>query len=215
MKALRADIDRWKGLAELLQEKDARTNDGIRQRAALMPDLAELCGRLSKEKKSLEVDFRKLGIAQHRGVNQRNRLYFQILVLKKERASLQSKLLQLAKAKTAESGSDGARERSVPLSLAAPTAPSPPRLPPPPTTMDDPEGIDPNDMDPPTSQSPLEVSFDEPALFPCMWRPQWRDQCQQVFDTKEVRLVLCGSLIVCSRMSFLLIGSRETCARAF
>ncbi|KAF8132565.1 hypothetical protein EV363DRAFT_112573 [Boletus edulis] len=170
VKALQADVDRWKGLTELLQEKDRRTNDELRLRAAQVPELRELCDRLHAENKSLEADVRKLGHAQQRTVLQRNRLFYQILLLKKERASLRSKLSKLIK-----KADNGTSTRETPLSA--------PALP----IVDDFEDMDPNDVEAlpdPTPQS----TFDEPSLFPCMWRPQWRDQCQQIFDTKEVRL---------------------------
>ncbi|KAF8552803.1 hypothetical protein OG21DRAFT_1485924 [Imleria badia] len=169
VKALQADVARWKGLTELLQEKDRRTNDELRLRAAQAPELIELCGRLNEENKSLEADVRKLGQAQQRSVLQRNKLFYEILLLKKERASLKSKLSKLAK-----TGDRSTQETSH-------------SAPPPPPILEVPESMDPNDMEllpDPTLQS-SEATFDEPALFPCMWRPQWRDQCQQIFDCKE------------------------------
>lgn len=169
VKALQADVDRWKGLTQLLQEKDRRTNDELRLQAAQVPELRELCGRLDAQNKSLESDVRKLGQAQQRNVLQRNKLFYEILLLKKERASLRLKLTKLAK--MADSST---QEASQP-------APSP-------VILEDPECMDPNDMEilPDPMPQSLDATFDE--LFPCMWRPQWRDQCQQIFDSKEVGL---------------------------
>lgn len=156
-------------MTELLQEKDKRTNDELRLRAAQAPELRDLCGRLDAENKSLKVDVWKLQYAQQRSAVKRKKFYHEIFALKKERASLRSKISQLVK--LADSGTQEPCH----------SAPAPPIL-------EDPESMDPNDMEispDPTPQS-SDVGFDE--LFPCMWRPQWRDQCQQIFDTKEVRL---------------------------
>ena len=156
-------------MTQLLQEKDRRTNDDLRLQAAQAPELGELCGRLDAQNKSLEADVRKLGQVQQRSVLQRNKLFYEILLLKKERASLRAKLSKLAKMTD-----NSTQENSQP-------APSP-------LILEDPESMDPNDMEilpDPVPQS-SDATFDE--LFPCMWRPQWRDQCQQIFDTKEVSL---------------------------
>lgn len=157
-------------MAELAHEKDRRTNDELRLRAAQAPELRELCDRLNEENKSLGADVRKLGQAHQRSVLQRNKLFYEILLLKKERVSLKSKLSKLAKT------TDGSTHEIIHSA-------------PPPPVLEDPESIDPNDMEllsDPAPQS-LDITLDEPTLFPCMWRPQWRDQCQQIFDCKEVR----------------------------
>lgn len=170
IKALQADIDRWRGLTELLQEKDRRTNDELRLRAAQAPEFRALCGHLAVENKSLTVDVAKLERVQQRSIVKQKKQYYEIFALKKERASLKSKLSQLLKM------ADSSTQET---SLSAPAPPIP----------EDPENMNPNDMmilSDPMSQS-SDVSFDEPALlFPCMWRPQWRDQCQHIFDTREV-----------------------------
>lgn len=173
VKALQADIDRWKGLTELLQEKDRRTNDELRLRAAQTPELVERCDRLTAENKSLETDVRRLGQAQQRRVFQRNRRFYEILLLKKERASLRSKLSKRRKAVDSEVTTS---TQETPLSV-----PTPPIL-------EDPESIDPNDTGilPDSMAQSLDATLDEPALYPCMWRLLWRDQCQLIFDTKEV-----------------------------
>ncbi|KAF9233776.1 hypothetical protein BU15DRAFT_53435 [Melanogaster broomeanus] len=97
VKALQDEIYRWKTLAELLQEKDKRTNDDIRLRAAQAPELEERCRHLAEDNDILESDLRKLGQAQQRVAGQRNKLYHDILILKKERASLKSKLAHFVK----------------------------------------------------------------------------------------------------------------------
>lgn len=163
-------MGRWKALTDLLQEKDRRTNDELRLRAARAPELEDLCGRLAAENKSFAAEIRKLSRAQRRSFTQQNKLYLRIFGLKKERGSLKAKLVKLSK--TADGG-------TLEILHSAPT----------PLAVEDPDNLDPNDMEilpDPTPQS-LD-SVDEPALFPCMWRPQWRDQCQHVFDAKEVCL---------------------------
>lgn len=194
-------MDRWKGLTELLQEKDRRTNDELRLRAAQVPELIELCGHLNEENKSLDADLRKLGQVQQRSVHQRSKLFYEILLLKKERASLRSKLSKLTHKP------DGGSPQEKDTSDSAP-----PALPPP--IVGDPDRIDPNDMDilpDPMLPQSADVTLDEPALYPCMWRPQLRDQCQHVFDAKEVGFAL-------SRWDEIAdddVGSRETHARPF
>jgi len=56
IKALKEDADRWKGVATLLQEKDRRTNDLVRQRAAEQPELVERCRQLEDQIDSLHVE---------------------------------------------------------------------------------------------------------------------------------------------------------------
>lgn len=158
-------------MSELLQEKDRRTNDELRLRAAQTPEFQDLCGHLTTENKTLEADVRKLGRAQQRSVAQRNKLYYEIILLKKERASLRSKLSKLTKI------ADSSIQET---SCSAPAPAS--------SILLDPDSLDPNDMEmlPDPMPRSLDNSFEEPGLFPCMWRPQWRDQCQHVFDSKEV-----------------------------
>ncbi|KAH0828738.1 hypothetical protein J3R83DRAFT_3159 [Lanmaoa asiatica] len=97
IKTLQADVDRWRGLAELLQEKDRRTNDELRLRAAQTPELGDLCSRLNAENKSLGAAVLKLERAQQRSAVNRKKLCHDFLALKKERASLRSKVSHLAK----------------------------------------------------------------------------------------------------------------------
>ncbi|KAH7890527.1 hypothetical protein F5I97DRAFT_1791717, partial [Phlebopus sp. FC_14] len=92
VKAFQDDVDRWKALAELLQEKDRKTNDEIRLRAAREPELQERCRQLTSENESLETDLRKLGQAQQRVAIQRNKLYREVIILKQQRAAIKSKL---------------------------------------------------------------------------------------------------------------------------
>lgn len=176
-------------MTELLQEKDRRTNDELRLRAAQAPELADLCSRVTAEKKSLEVDFRKLAQIQQRSIVQRNKLYREVFLLKKEKASLKSKLAKLAKMAD-RSTQDTSYSAPVPPLLQDPDSLDPNDMEPVPPLLQDPDSLDPNDMEMlPDPTPPLsDASVEEPALFPCMWRPHWRDQCQHVFDTKEVRL---------------------------
>ncbi|KAF8838188.1 hypothetical protein BDN67DRAFT_121118 [Paxillus ammoniavirescens] len=170
VKALQDDIQRWKSLAELLQEKDKRTNDDIRLRAAEAPELEERCRRFADENSTLEIDLRKLGQAQQRVTVQRNKLYHEVLMLKKERASLRSKLSQIVKV-TGTSTQETFNSVSEDHILPSPEGP---------------EIMDPNDMEilSDSSLQLAEISFDD-TWFPCMWRPHFRDRCQQIFDSKE------------------------------
>ncbi|KIK94326.1 hypothetical protein PAXRUDRAFT_457755 [Paxillus rubicundulus Ve08.2h10] len=170
VKALQDDIQRWKSLAELLQEKDNRTNDMIRLRAAEAPELEERCRRFTDENNSLETDLRKLGRAQQRVTVQRNKLYREVSMLKKERASLKFKISQLVKA-TGNSTQETSNFVTEDQTLLSPEGP---------------EIMDPNDMEIMSVSLPElpELSFDD-TWFPCMWRPYFRDRCQQIFDSKE------------------------------
>ncbi|KAG1813614.1 uncharacterized protein BJ212DRAFT_401711 [Suillus subaureus] len=61
IKALKEDVDRWRGVSALLQEKDRRTDDLIRRRAAEHPELAERCRQLERQVDSLRADLIELG----------------------------------------------------------------------------------------------------------------------------------------------------------
>ncbi|KAG2136968.1 uncharacterized protein EDB93DRAFT_1091420 [Suillus bovinus] len=61
IKALKEDVDRWRGVSALLQEKDRRTNDLIRRRAAEHPELVERCRQLECQVDSLHANLIELG----------------------------------------------------------------------------------------------------------------------------------------------------------
>jgi hypothetical protein len=96
-------------------------------------------------------------------------------MLKKERASLRLKLSQIVKA-TGTSTQETLNSVSEGQTLPSPEGP---------------EIMDPNDMEILSDSLPqlAENSFDD-MWFPCMWRPHFRDRCQQIFDSKEVRLTI-------------------------
>ena len=49
VEAARAEAERWKGMHEVLSKRDTRTDDEVRRRAALTPQLQEEVGRLRRE----------------------------------------------------------------------------------------------------------------------------------------------------------------------
>ncbi|OSD00038.1 hypothetical protein PYCCODRAFT_1414948 [Trametes coccinea BRFM310] len=54
------DAARWKAQYRLLCERDARTDDEVRRRAALEPELAAENARLREQLENLEEDYRRL-----------------------------------------------------------------------------------------------------------------------------------------------------------
>ncbi|KAH7925227.1 hypothetical protein BV22DRAFT_1011593 [Leucogyrophana mollusca] len=92
VKMLKNDVARWKGIAELMQEKDRLTGDDIRRRAAEEPELRERCHWLVDNFNSLEADFRQMGNTQLKLVTERNKLEKKVLKLQTERNALRSKL---------------------------------------------------------------------------------------------------------------------------
>lgn len=68
IKALKEDVDRWRGVSALLQEKDRRTDDLIRRRAAEHPELTERCRQLEHQVDSLRADLIELGRGHQKSV---------------------------------------------------------------------------------------------------------------------------------------------------
>ncbi|KAG1732880.1 uncharacterized protein EDB91DRAFT_1057872 [Suillus paluster] len=67
-------VDRWRGVSTLLQEKDRRTDDLIRRRAAEQPELAERCRQLEYQVDSLHANLVKLGRAHQKSSVERDKL---------------------------------------------------------------------------------------------------------------------------------------------
>ncbi|KAG6332667.1 hypothetical protein ID866_6421 [Astraeus odoratus] len=170
VKAFQDDIYRWKTLAEMLQEKDTRTNDDVRERAAQATELESFCKKLLQDNASLETDLRKLGHAHQRVSMQRSKLSRKIISLTKEKAALKGRLAKFS----------SALEESM----------KPPKQNHDTSFCGDCESPDPNDMDVmPLSQSILNESsnFDDDAWFYCPWRAKDSElQCSEMFDSKEV-----------------------------
>lgn len=167
IKAFQDDIYRWKTLAEILQEKDSRTNDEVRTRAAQTTELESLCRTLLRDNNSLETDLRKLGRALQRVSVQRSKLSSKVLSITKEKARLRAKL---AKCSDSQDSSKSVQEHSTIV------------------LSDDAESVDPNAMDVMAASQPTppheEASFDGEEWFACLWRHQL-ELCPRIFDCKE------------------------------
>lgn len=165
MKALHDDLFRWKSLADMLQERDKRTNDEVRSRAAQSTELEDFCKILLEEKKTMKARLWKLEHAHRKVDMQRNKLSRKVASLLRERASLRSKLSKYC---TSEESTKELLE----------------------TLQDSTVDLDSYDMDSGISQRmslPIdEPSFESDAWFPCLWRPGLKDQCLRIFDSKEV-----------------------------
>ncbi|EGN94479.1 hypothetical protein SERLA73DRAFT_188403 [Serpula lacrymans var. lacrymans S7.3] len=98
IKTLKGDVSRWKGIAELLQEKDQRTNDEIRRRAGEEPELREQCERLQGHLEAFEGAYRRLSGAHRQGRLARHKLDKKVMRLRKEKAVLQIQLENMGNA---------------------------------------------------------------------------------------------------------------------
>ncbi|KAI6126010.1 hypothetical protein EV401DRAFT_1046290 [Pisolithus croceorrhizus] len=167
VKALQDDIHRWKTLAEILQEKDSRTNDEVRTRAAQTIELESLCRTLLRNNNSLESDLRKLGRALQRVSVQRNKLSSKVLSVTKEKAKLKAKL---AKYSDSQDLSTPTQEHSSIV------------------VLEDGEIADPSIIDATAVLQPTppheEASYDDEEWFACLWRHQL-ELCSRMFDSKE------------------------------
>ncbi|KAI6120176.1 hypothetical protein EV401DRAFT_1419312 [Pisolithus croceorrhizus] len=167
VKALQDDIHRWKTLAEILQEKDSRTNDEVRTRAAQTIELESLCRTLLRNNNSLESDLRKLGRALQRVSVQRNKLSSKVLSVTKEKAKLKAKL-----AKYSDS-----QDLSMPTQEHSSIV-----------VLEDGEIVDLSIIDVTAVLQPTppheEASYDDEGWFACLWRHQL-ELCPRMFDSKE------------------------------
>ncbi|KZT00210.1 uncharacterized protein LAESUDRAFT_718280 [Laetiporus sulphureus 93-53] len=57
---LEAEAEKWRHVAEVLAARDNRTDDEVRRRAALEPELQEENRRLREELEKLRMDYRKM-----------------------------------------------------------------------------------------------------------------------------------------------------------
>ncbi|KAI5994813.1 hypothetical protein EDD15DRAFT_765449 [Pisolithus albus] len=167
VKALQDDVHRWKTLAEILQEKDSRTNDDVRTRAAQTMELESLCRTLLRNNDSLESDLRKLGRALQRVSVQRNKLSSKVLSVTKEKAKLKAKL-----AKYSDSQDSLKPTQELPSIVVS----------------GDGESVDPdvNDVSAILQPTPPheEASYEDEGWFACLWRHEL-ELCPRIFDSKE------------------------------
>ncbi|KAI6026646.1 hypothetical protein BKA83DRAFT_4246075 [Pisolithus microcarpus] len=167
VKALQDDIHRWKTLAEILQEKDSRTNDDVRTRAAQTMELESLCRTLLRNNDSLESDLRKLGRALQRISVQRNKLSSKVLSVTKEKAKLKAKLAKY-------SDSQDSLKPTQELSSIV--------------VSGDGESVDPDAIDVSAVLQPTPphegASYEDEGWFACLWRHEL-ELCPRMFDSKE------------------------------
>ncbi|KAG2135258.1 hypothetical protein DEU56DRAFT_700611, partial [Suillus clintonianus] len=162
IKALQEDVDRWRGVSALLQEKDRRTNDLIRRRAAEQPELAERCRQLERQVASLHANLIELERVHQKSSVERD----QIQDLKESELRKQNQMpdLQSVQLSYAE------LEPGEIIELNGLSDPDTSSL-----SQEDVLGAD---------VSLEEAEEDECGLYPCRWKTgaDIIDQCQQSFD---------------------------------
>ncbi|KAG2357106.1 hypothetical protein BDR07DRAFT_1298565 [Suillus spraguei] len=165
IKALKEDVDRWKGVSTLLQEKDRRTDDLIRRRAAEHPELTERCRQLERQVDSLRADLIKIGHTHQRSSVERHKV--QHLKLSELREHNQMPNFHLVKLSYTELE---------------------------PGEIIEVNGLSDTDVSSLSQADALEVDVspeeaeDGYELYPCKWKigADIIDQCQQSFDCREV-----------------------------
>ncbi|KAG2346494.1 hypothetical protein BDR05DRAFT_878400 [Suillus weaverae] len=162
IKALKEDVDRWRGVSALLQEKDRRTDDLIRRRAAEHPELAERCRELECQVDSLRANLIELGRAHQKSSVERDKI--QDLKPPELREHNQMPDFHLMKLSYTE------LEPGEILELNG---------------LPDPDTSSLSQAD---ALEPEEVEEEECGLYPCKWKTgaDIIDQCQQTFDCREV-----------------------------
>ncbi|KAG1789028.1 uncharacterized protein HD556DRAFT_1244348 [Suillus plorans] len=170
IKALKEDVDRWRGVSALLQEKDRRTDDIVRRRAAEHPELVERCRQLECQVGSLRADLIELGRNHQKSSVEHDKI--QDLKLSEAREHDQMPNFHLMKLSYAE------LEPGEIVELNGLSDPDTSSL-----SQVDALGVD---------VSPGEADEDECGLYPCKWKigADIIDQCQQSFDCREVGSVL-------------------------
>ncbi|OAX42766.1 hypothetical protein K503DRAFT_293540 [Rhizopogon vinicolor AM-OR11-026] len=160
IKTLKEDVDQWRGVAALLQEKDRRTDDLIRRRAAEQPELAERCRQLEDQVDSLVTE---LELAHQMSSMERNKLPHTFSELQKRQQELRS-------VKLTYQGVGPGEIIEV-------------------TSLRDPDISDWTELEALAADLSVEeqVEDDECDLYPCKWITGAGviDQCQQAFDCKE------------------------------
>lgn len=170
IKALEEDVDRWRGVSALLQEKDRRTDDLVRRRAAEHPELVERCRQLECQVGSLRADLIELGRNHQKSSVEHDKI--QDLKLSEAREHDQMPNFHLMKLSYTE------LEPGEIVELNGLSDPDTSSL-----SQVDALGVD---------VSPGEADEDECGLYPCKWKigADIIDQCQQSFDCREVGSVL-------------------------
>ncbi|KAG1780035.1 hypothetical protein EV702DRAFT_928001, partial [Suillus placidus] len=158
IKALKEDVDRWRGVSALLQEKDRRTDDLIRRRAAEHPELAERCRQLECQVDSLRANLIELGRAHQKSSVERDKI--QDLKPSELREHNQMPDFHLMKLSYTE------LEPGEIIELNG---------------LPDPDTSSLSQAD---ALEPEEVEEEECGLYPCKWKTgaDIIDQCQQSFD---------------------------------
>ncbi|KAG1874890.1 hypothetical protein F4604DRAFT_1581815, partial [Suillus subluteus] len=166
IKALKEDVDRWRGVSALLQEKDRRTDDLIRRRAAEHPELAERCRQLERQVDLLRADLIELGRVHQKSSVERDKI--QDLKLSELREHNQMPDFHLVKLSYTE------LEPGEIIELNGLSGPDTSFL----------SQADALEVD----VSPEEAEEEDCGLYPCKWKtgPDVIDQCQQSFDCREV-----------------------------
>lgn len=166
IKALKDDVDRWRGVSALLQEKDRRTDDLIRRRAAEHPELVERCRQLECQVDSLRADLVKLGRARRQ-------------------SSLERDKVQDLKPSTLQERNQMPDVHLVKLSYTDLEPGEIIEL----NGLSDPDTNSSSQADAlEVDVSPEEAEEEECGLYPCKWKTgaDIIDQCQQSFDCREV-----------------------------
>ncbi|KAG1745690.1 hypothetical protein EDB19DRAFT_1632194 [Suillus lakei] len=166
IKALKEDVDRWRGVSALLQEKDRRTDDLVRRRAAEHPELAERCRQLECQVDSLHANLIELERAHQKSSVEHDKI--QDLKLSELRKQNQMPDFHSVKLSYAE------LEPGEIIELDG---------------LLDPDSSSLNQLDAlEVDVSPEEAEEDECGLYPCRWKTgaDIIDQCQQSFDCREV-----------------------------
>jgi hypothetical protein len=166
IKALKEDVDRWKGVSALLQEKDRRTNDLIRRRAAEHPELAERCRQLECQVGLLRADLVELGRAHQKSSVERGNVQdLKLSTLQEHNRMPDFHLVKLSYTEL---------EPGEIIELNGLSDPDTNSL----------SQADALEVD----VSPEEAEEEECGLYPCKWKTgaDIIDQCQQSFDCREV-----------------------------
>ncbi|KAG6909778.1 hypothetical protein DXG01_015494 [Tephrocybe rancida] len=103
IKALEDDVRTYKRLAMFIMEKDMRTNDDVRQRAAEAPELRARCEELAKDNRGLHTDLTELQDIFDRKRARAKQLKQQLKIWKKQATALNA---DLSKVKSAQEGED-------------------------------------------------------------------------------------------------------------
>lgn len=165
IKALKDDVDRWRGVSALLQEKDRRTDDLIRRRAAEHPELVERCRKLECQVDSLRADFVKFGRARRQSSLERNKVQdLKPSTLQEHNQMPDVHLVKLSYADLEPGEIIELNGLSHPDTNSSSQA----------------DALEVN-------VSPEEAEEEECGLYPCKWKTgaDIIDQCQQSFDCRE------------------------------